>query len=64
VEWAAKGSSTFAYFGGNTNPVQNGYLANLDTRTLPNGEYILRVTVVDQTGNYPEPCEVSVRIAN
>jgi hypothetical protein len=30
----------------------------LDTRTVPAGRYGLRLTVVDQTGNYPEPFEI------
>lgn len=39
-------------------PITNGELMTLDTSTVPRGSYGLRLTVVDHTGNYPEPCEV------
>jgi hypothetical protein len=39
-------------------PVDNDKLMMLDARTVPRGPYGLRLTVVDETGNYPEPCEV------
>jgi hypothetical protein len=39
-------------------PVDNDKLMRLDTSTVPRGPYGLRLTVVDETGNYPEPCEV------
>lgn len=39
-------------------PVDNDKLVMIDASTVPNGPYGLRLTVVDETGNYPEPCEV------
>lgn len=39
-------------------PVNNDKLMMLDTSTVPRGPYGLRLTVVDQSGNYPEPCVV------
>jgi Tol biopolymer transport system component len=39
-------------------PVDNDKLIMLDASTVPNGPYGLRLTVVDETGNYPPPCEV------
>jgi hypothetical protein len=39
-------------------PVNNAELMMLDASTVPQGPYGLRLTVVDQSGNYPEPCEV------
>ncbi len=39
-------------------PVDNDKLVMIDAGTVPNGPYGLRLTVVDETGNYPEPCEV------
>lgn len=39
-------------------PVDNDKLMMLDASTVPNGPYGLRLTVVDETGNYPQPCEV------
>lgn len=46
------------------NPVIGGLLEVLDTRTVPNGAYWLQLTVVDETGNFPPPCAVSVVIQN
>ena len=46
------------------NPVLNGVIEELDTTPLPNGIYWLRLTVVDQTGNFPPPCQVRVVIDN
>jgi len=46
------------------NAVVNGLLDVWDTSAFPNGSYRLRLTVVDNTGNYPEPCEVSVVVSN
>ncbi|MEM7035109.1 MAG: SH3 domain-containing protein [Chloroflexota bacterium] len=43
-------------------PVTSGKLMELDTSTVPNGPYGVRLTVIDQTGNYPEPCEVWYQI--
>ena len=37
-------------------------LAVWDTTALPEGDYTLRLTVVDSSGNYPLPCEVKVYI--
>ncbi|NJN83879.1 MAG: hypothetical protein HC802_17460 [Caldilineaceae bacterium] len=54
----------FVYFDGANAQVQGGLLGNLDTRGLANGVYTLRVIVVDQTGNFPPPCQVTVTIQN
>jgi tetratricopeptide (TPR) repeat protein len=45
-----------------TDPVIDGVLANWIVNGLPSGEYVLRLTVVDKTGNYPPPYEVPVTI--
>jgi hypothetical protein len=45
-------------------PVENGTLISLDTAVLPNGVYWLRLTVVDNTGNFPPPHRVRVVIEN
>ena len=37
-------------------PVNNGVLMELNTSTVPKGPYGIRLTVIDHTGNYPEPC--------
>jgi len=41
-------------------PVVNGFLDDWKTGALPEGVYQLRLTVVDNNGNYPEPCQVRV----
>jgi len=44
--------------------VDGGTLDSLNTTALPNGVVWLRLTVVDQEGNYPEPALVRVNIQN
>jgi len=41
-------------------PVTDGILGHWDTAALPEGWYDFRLVVVDNTGNYPQPCEVRV----
>jgi hypothetical protein len=43
-------------------PVNGGVLETLNANAYPNGSYTLRLVVVDQTGNYPEPCQVTITI--
>ena len=45
-------------------PVVNGTLEELDTKALPNGVYWLQLVVVDQSGNFPPPCQVRVIVQN
>lgn len=59
--WAAGG---FVYFDGSNSQVAGGLLGNLDTGVLPNGDYTIRLTVVDQTGNFPAPCDVALVVQN
>ncbi len=42
-------------------PVQGGLLIEFNTRTVPAGTYQVRLTAVDRTGNYPEPCVIEVK---
>jgi hypothetical protein len=42
--------------------VTNGALGTWDARTLAPGTYVLRLTVVDQSGQAHRPNEVTVRI--
>ncbi len=46
---------------GNTE-VHDGVLGRFDTGTYAPGDYVLRLTVKDTTGNYPRPCEVLITI--
>jgi hypothetical protein len=43
-------------------PVAAGRLMEFNTTTVPRGAYRLRLTVVKQDGNYPEPCEVGISL--
>jgi hypothetical protein len=44
--------------------VAGGLLDVWDTTAFPNGPYTLRLVVVDNTGNYPDPCTVQVTVSN
>src|SRR4029079_1400433 len=56
----ANASGGFTYFAGGQVQISGGVLGNIDTTVLPNGEYTIRLTVVDQVGNFPPPCDVTV----
>lgn len=43
-------------------PVSGGVLETFNSGAYPAGTYSLRLVVVDQTGNYPEPCRVTVTV--
>jgi len=61
VEFAAGDSpSEWAYLGGGREAVSEGLLLVWDVSGLPAGSYTLRLTVVDRTGNYPQPCDLQV----
>lgn len=44
--------------------VSDGLLATFDSTGFANGTYTLRLSVVDNTGNFPPPCAVTVVIQN
>lgn len=64
VEYAPAGAGAFSYLAGDKNPVVNGFLATVNTNTLGNGAWTLQLTVVDQTGNWPPPCQVTIVVSN
>jgi hypothetical protein len=67
LELRQEGASTsaqFVTFVTAYEPVVNGLLGQVDTRAFPNGEYWVRLVVVDSTGNYPEPCSKLVAFRN
>ena len=64
IEYAPAGSEGFNYLNGGNSQVMNGVLITFDTTSLANGAWTLRLIVVDQTGNFPPPCQVTVQIAN
>ena len=43
-------------------PVSGGILETFNSGAYAPGTYTLRLVVVDQTGNYPEPCRVTVTV--
>ncbi len=65
VEFApgAGAEGGFVYLGGGNSPVENGILATVDTAALGPGVWTLRLVVVDQTGNFPAPCAVTITVA-
>ncbi|HSJ59573.1 MAG TPA: hypothetical protein VLC95_20475 [Anaerolineae bacterium] len=44
------------------NVVNNGVLETLNSGGYAPGRYTLRLVVVDQTGNYPPPCQVTIEV--
>ncbi len=56
--------ANWSWFDGGESPVVNGVLGTLNTTGLPNGVYTVRLVVVDRTGNYPPPCQVTITIQN
>lgn len=60
----ANPSGGWVYIAGGNSPVVNNVLASFDTRALGNGPWTLRLIVVDNTGNYPVPCQVTINIQN
>lgn len=45
-----------------SSPVVNGLLETFNGGAYAAGTYTLRLVVVDQTGNYPEPCRVTITV--
>ncbi len=54
----------WVYIAGGDSPIVNNVLASFDTRALGNGDWTLRLIVVDRTGNYPVPCQVTISVQN
>ena len=60
----ANAADGYTYFAGGQVQVSGGVLGNFNTTVLPNGEYTIRLTVVDREGNFPPPCSVPVVVQN
>ena len=43
-------------------PVVDGPLGSWDSSTVSPGTYTIRLVVVDRTGNYPPPCQVTLQV--
>jgi hypothetical protein len=55
---AGENPAVWSYFGGGDSPVVNGRLGTLNV--LPPGTYSIRVVSVDQSGNFPPPCQTTI----
>jgi hypothetical protein len=62
-EFRPEGTPTWSFLMRSDQPVAEGLLWAWDTKAVSAGAYRLRLVVVDQTGNYPEPCEIRVVVA-
>jgi hypothetical protein len=56
--------STFAFLADARVQVTGGLLSSFDSTNFVNGPYTLKLTVVDNSGNFPPPCTVSIIIEN
>jgi cytoskeletal protein RodZ len=63
LEAGAPGGGLNFVGSGNT-PVSGGQLGNVNTAAFANGPLLIRLTVIDQTGNFPPACDVTVNVAN
>ena len=63
-ELARPGDAIWLTLQAGRSPVQDGELGQWDTRTIPSGEYHLRLVVTDNQGNSLEPCTISVFVNN
>lgn len=62
LEAGADGAMNFMASG--NVPVEGGALGRVNVANFPNGPLTIRLTVVDQTGNFPAPCDVVVTVQN
>ncbi len=60
----ANASEGFVYFAGAERQITAGDLARLNSAALGNGTYTLKLTVVDNAGNFPPTCQVTIRVEN
>jgi len=61
LEWSSVSApDQWHWFAGGETPVNSGVLGSFDPALAPPGAYNIRVVVVDNTGNYPQPCVVQL----
>lgn len=58
------GTESWATVSAGREPVRNEKLGDLDTTTLANGDYFLRLVVTDNVGASLEPCVIAIRVLN
>lgn len=61
-EFRPSGALQWQYLTRKDKPVSDGDLIEWWTNTIEPGVYDVRLIVVDKTGNYPEPCTVTVNV--
>lgn len=57
-EFRVPGNNDWSFIARYDNPVTEGVLGNWNTDTVTPGEYDFRLVVVDNIGNFPEPCTI------
>ena len=57
-------TGSFSFLADSRVQVSGSTLASFDSTNFANGAYTLKLTVVDNTGNFPPPCTVSIVVAN
>ena len=63
LEWSSAGApNDWHWFAGAESPVNNGVLGTFNPALVPPGSYNIRLVVVDNTGNFPQPCVVQVAV--
>jgi hypothetical protein len=63
-EVAPVGTENWATIGADREPKKDQPLGRLNTLSLSNGEYFLRLVITDNVGGALEPCVISVRVLN
>jgi hypothetical protein len=63
-EVAPMGSQNWATIAANRVIVKNGDLGEWNTASVTNGDYFLRLVVIDNVGTALEPCVIAVRVLN
>ena len=63
-EYAPMGTQNWATISADRNPKKNESLGEWNTLSLTNGDYFLRLVIIDNVGKSLEPCVIAVRVAN
>ena len=63
-EIALEGTQNWATVAANREPKNNESLGPLNTLSLSNGDYFLRLVVIDNVGTSLEPCVIAIRVLN
>jgi len=53
-----------SFIGSGNTQVSGGTLGTLNSALFANGPLLVRLTVIDQTGNFPPPCDLAVTVQN